>query len=113
MSNLTIKYEDVCLYTQSGQSESVEFRKWLDSINASYAILDYSPDAVEEAISPLNTWNFADIDGPASFSDMPLLVFHDVLWESPAGDDRYFHVKHAVSIKTTPNDFEKKVLKGA
>jgi len=113
MSNLTIKYEDVCLYTQSGQSESVEFRKWLDSINASYAILDYSPDAVEEAISPLNTWNFADIDGPASFSDMPLLVFHDVLWESPAGDDRYFHVKHAVSIEATPDDFEKKVLKGA
>jgi hypothetical protein len=113
MSNLTIKYEDVCLYTQSGQPESVEFRKWLDSINASYAILDYSPDAVEEAIRPLNTWNFADIDGPASFSDMPLLVFHDVLWESPAGDDRYFHVKHAVSIEATPDDFEKKVLKGA
>ena len=113
MSNLTIKYEDVCLYTHSGQPESVEFRKWLDSINASYTILDYKPDAVEEAISPINTWNFADIAGPASFSVMPLLVFHDLLWESPEGDDRYFRVKHAVSIKTTPDDFKKKVMKAS
>ena len=113
MSDLTIKYEEVVLYTEAGQADSVSFRKKLDDMNASYAILDYKPDAVADALAPLNTWNFDDVEGKASFSDMPLVVFHEVLWESPDGEHKYFRTCLSTSVEKLPSDFKDKVIKAS
>ena len=114
MSDLTIKYEEVVLYTEAGQADSVSFRKKLDDMNASYAILDYKPDAVADALAPLNTWNFDDVEGKASFSDMPLVVFHDVLWESPDGEHKFAGSQKGIHLlEKLPSDFKDKVIKAS
>lgn len=111
MSDLTIKYTEVYFYGESGQADSVAFRKGLDEMSASYTILDYKTDAVADALLPLNTWNFDDAEGSVNFSSMPVVVFRDTLWESSDGNHKYFRTCHATSVESLPSDFKDKVIK--
>ena len=80
-------------------------------MNADCDVIPYKPGAVAEALMPLNTWNFDDMEGAANFSSMPLLIFRDVLWESPDKKHKYFRTCHATSADQLPSDFKDKVMK--
>ena len=111
MSELTLKYNTIILYCESGQAASIDFRKGLDNNDIAYSIMDYKAEFVADALEPINTWTFVDIDGESSFSKMPLLIFHDVLWEAPDATDQYYKDRHAVSFDTVPKDFTTKADK--
>ena len=72
MSDTTLRYTDLHLYTERGSSDSATFRSWLDGKNVPFANLDYPSDAVEDAFSPLRTWIFANDGVTVNFSSMPV-----------------------------------------
>lgn len=112
MSDITLRYADLHLYTERGSSSCAAFRSWLDSQKVPFANLDYPSDLVEDALSPLRTWIFANEGVPVDFSSMPVLVYKDVLWEAPDGSDRYDNVYYALSQDDLPNDFLEKLDRG-
>ena len=110
MSDTTLRYTDLHLYTERGSSDSATFRSWLDGKNVPFANLDYPSDAVEDALSPLRTWIFANNGVTVNFSSMPVLVYKEILWESPDKADRYEKVYYASSDSDLPTDFLEKVV---
>ena len=110
MSDTTLQYTDLHLYTERGSSDSITFRSWLNGQNVPFVDLDYSSDAVEDALSPLRTWTFANDDVQVNFASMPVLVYKEVLWESPDKTDKYEKDYYASSSNDLPSDFLEKVV---
>jgi|TARA_R110000803_G_scaffold100999_3_gene168991 hypothetical protein len=111
MSDQTLRYEYLYLYTESDQANSASFLDVLLGMGADCDVIPYKSEYVAESLIPLNTWNFDDMDGAANFSSMPLLIFRDVLWESPDKEHQYFRTCHATSADQLPSDFKDKVIK--
>jgi len=111
MSDQTLRYEYLYLYTEIDHGGSSGFQEMLGAMNADCDVISYKPEAVAEAMMPLNTWNFDDMEGVANFSSMPLLIFRDVLCESPDKKHKYFRTCHATSADQLPSDFKDKVMK--
>ena len=111
MSDQTLRYEYVYLYTEVDQDGSSDFREAVFAMNADCDVIPYKSEYVAEALIPLNTWNFDDMDGAPSFTAMPLLIFRDVLWESSDKKHKYFRTCHATSADQLPSDFKAKVIK--
>jgi hypothetical protein len=112
MSDLTVRYDNVYLYCERKQKASLEWRLWLDTRETAYIIIDYDPgEASELAIVPLRTWTFKNNDACFNFEGLPILVYEDIVWESPDGEDRYSKQFYAITIEDLPSDFVDKVVK--
>ena len=81
MSDLTVRYDNVYLYCERKLKASLEWRLWLD------------------------TRETVDFEG------LPVLIYEDIVWESPDGEDRYGKEFYAITIDDLPSDFIDKVAK--
>jgi hypothetical protein len=112
MSDLTVRYDNVYLYCERKQKASLEWRLWLDTRETAYIIIDYDPgEASELALVPLRTWTFKNNDATVDFEGLPILIYEDIVWESPDGEDRYGKEFYAITIDDLPSDFIDKVAK--
>ena len=112
MSDLTVRYDNVYLYCERKQKASREWRLWLDTREVAYSIIDYDPgEASELALVPLRTWTFKNDDASVDFEGLPILIYEDILWEAPDGQDRYGKQFYAITTDDLPSDFVDKVAK--
>ena len=112
MTDLTIRYDNVYLYCERKQKASLDWRLWLDTRETAYSIIDYEPgEASELAVAPLRTWTFKNNDATVDFEGLPILIYEDIVWESPDGEDRYSKQFYAITTDDLPSDFVDKVAK--
>ena len=112
MSDLTVRYDNVYLYCERKQKASLDWRLWLDTRETAYSIIDYDPgEASELAVVPLRTWTFKNNDAQVDFEGLPILIYEDIVWESPDGEDRYGKQFYAITTDDLPSDFVDKVTK--
>ena len=109
MSDNTIRYDDIHLYAERGASNSMAFKSWLEDNNVPFAALEYNSDVVEAALEPLRTWVFDNHKESVNFSEMPILIYKELLWESPDKVDRFDKIYYALSTDDLPSDFISKV----
>ena len=112
MSDLTVRYDNVYLYCERKQKASLDWRLWLDTRETAYNIIDYEPgEDSEKAVAPLRTWTFKNNDATVDFERLPILIYEDIVWESPVGEDRYGKEFYAITTDDLPSDFIDKVVK--
>jgi hypothetical protein len=91
---------------------SDNFKEFLRLNSISYELLEYSEEAVNDALSPLNTWTFRNTEAPGNFTSMPILIYKEILWESPEDENEYYaKVFYAKDINSLPTDFVSKAIK--
>lgn len=102
-----IKYSNVYLYNRINEA-SRQFRIFLDTNNVQYTNMQYrdGPEAASNLVA-LNSW----FSGRAPFTDMPVLVFEKVLWESPEDGEVFQKRECAGSPDELPADWLIKVDK--
>lgn len=110
MSNLTLRYEALHFYAERKQIDSAKFRAMLDGNLIDYQLLDYDAEAVSGCLEALNTWVFANNNTP-NFTKMPILIYNEVLWESPDKAEKFAKTYCAMSVDDLPTDFVEKAVK--
>lgn len=100
---MTIRYDEIHLYAKPGQAASATVRQWLDTEGIAYTNLDYADPT--ETLAALSTW-FQDDEGNAiTFTDTPVLIYDQVLWESSDGTDAYRKRHYVTDTSDLPSDF--------
>jgi len=108
-----IKYSDIYLYS-TVNADSAKFRSYLDSNLINYVNLNYSDEEGKSAtLAALSTWfdNPDNIAEKIKFTQLPILIFEAVYWESDDGKEKHQKRTFAVKADDLPSDFLDKALK--
>lgn len=100
---MTIRYDQIFLYAKPAQATSAAIRRWLDAEGIAYTNLDF-PDPTE-TLAALSTWFHDEDDNPIVFTDTPVLIYDQVLWESEDKSDSYRKRKYVTNTSDLPSDF--------
>ena len=108
-----IRYDDLYMHGKKNQTLTVNVKKFLFDNNIAFNDLVYTDDNKAETIAALSTW-FEDTAGnKIIFSDLPILTYDEIYWESEDKALKYAVRKYALQVSDLPSDFTTLAVKNS
>jgi hypothetical protein len=99
------------MHSQHGQKASSDIKKHLIDNDIAYNDLCYEADSIGPCLTALSTWFYNDEGQRIVFTEMPVLTYDEIYWESDDGSVTASKRLYAVQVSDLPADFIAKAVK--
>ena len=98
-----IRYRHI--YSYSCDQEANSIHTLFENNNIAHTRLTYNSEQKPNVLLALSTWFDDDAGGKVQFSDFPIIIYEEVLWESADKNDIYEKRRYSFTADTLPADF--------